>query len=73
MRKTIVLFCMAVLAAVAGFVQAKPRLAVAAFTPNIDNEQMRADVVTVRNLAESGMGGTGKYAFRSGHSGFLTI
>ncbi|MDR1248571.1 MAG: DUF1566 domain-containing protein [Treponema sp.] len=38
-----------------------PRLAVTEFTPNVHTEKARADSVTVRNLVESRMVGTGKY------------
>jgi hypothetical protein len=56
-----VLFCLA-----AGFGrelqgQELPRLAVVEFTSNVSTEKTRADSLTVRNLVESQMVGTGKY------------
>jgi hypothetical protein len=41
--------------------QGLPRLAVVAFSSNVNTEKARADSVTVRNLVESQMVGTGKY------------
>ncbi|MFP3043498.1 hypothetical protein LQZ19_16915 [Treponema primitia] len=40
---------------------ALPRLAVAEFSTNISNGKIQADAITVRNLVESQMIGTGKY------------
>jgi hypothetical protein len=52
--------------AAAGFVQELqgqelPRLAVVEFTSNVSTEKAKADSLTVRNLVESQMVGTGKY------------
>ena len=57
--------CTLALAAAALFAQAQntslPRLAVAAFSTNISNDAIKADAITVRNLAESEMVRTRKF------------
>jgi TolB-like protein len=61
MKKAFFTACFFALALAAISSQELPRLAVVEFSTNINNERVKADAITVRNLVESQMVGTRKY------------
>ena len=62
MKKILFLFIMCFIATIVFAQQAAlPRLAVVEFSTNINNEKIRADAITVRNLVESSMVRTARY------------